>query len=168
MNLNILFQIEVANSLFTVTDKFSELFNQFIFDGHGRKNPMSVFSSWLVENQSLHTADELEVLSLCMSGVVKPLTPKQKNDNADEKIRIEVFDFLNRARDKGEKQTLQQAFDHLHEKLHKDLCGLRTSYFRAVGRRKRGTSNGRFDIIENVDKGQYIIRLILKSSKKLI
>lgn len=129
---------------------------------------MSVFSSWLVENQSLHTGNELEVLSLCMSGVVKPLTPKQKNDNADEKIRIEVFDFLNRARYKGEKQTLQQAFEHLHEKLHKDLCGLRTSYFRAVGRRKRGTSNGRFEIIENVDKGQYIIRLILKSSKKLI
>lgn len=162
MNLNILFQIEVANSLFTVTDKFSELFNQFIFDGHGQKNPVSIFSSWLVENQSSLTADDLEVLSLCMSGVVKPLTPKQKIDTADEKVRLQVINFLNVTGEDDEIKTKKQAFTYVSKLLKREIESVETMYKRAVKKFERGTTYGRFEFIENVDQGFYIIRLILK------
>lgn len=123
---------------------------------------MSVFSYWLIENQSLHTADELEVLSLCMSGVVKPLTPKQKNDNADEKIRSQVLNFLKVTGEGNKEKTKQQAFIHVSEMLKKEIESVETMYKRAVKKLEKGTSYGRFDFIENVDEGFYIIRLTLK------
>lgn len=164
--MGIFFQIEVGDKCFTVTDKFSELFNQFIFDCHGQKDPMRVFSSWLIENQSLHTADELEVLSFCMSGVVRPLTPKQKSDTSDEKVRLQVFSFLNTSVEGDKKKTKQQAFLHVSELLHMEVESVEKMYRRAVKKFKSGRSHGRVDFIENVAGGFYVVRLKLKGEQK--